>query len=304
MSADGRLPQRGRQQGNSHRRELTRYSRAQWWLGQGVDLVPLRAKTKYLIKGFGAHSKHITTPRQVWFWFERLRCNVGVVCGGCRGLVCADFDDEAAFTTWRSGPGKDFATLMERSFRGFHVFFFASGIPNAYAPGVELKAKGVVAVAPSVHPTGCLYEIVADIPIAILDRAQVAALFPFISDALLIPSPKQQPATPRRDGPASGDDVISRIKAALPVSAEATRLTALKGKGGHYVGLCPFHDDHEPSFWVDDEAGLWGCYSPSCTTNAGGQKAHDVINLRAMWKGVSVQDAIRQLAYEVLSRRE
>jgi DNA primase len=63
---------------------------------------------------------------------------------------------------------------------------------------------------------------------------------------------------------------------------------------------CPFHKDDRPSFWVDDEAGLWGCYSAGCPVNAQGVAAHDVINLRMWAHGISIQAAIRQLATEFL----
>jgi len=35
----------------------------------------------------------------------------------------------------------------------------------------------------------------------------------------------------------------------------------LKRKGKEYVGLCPFHDDHNPSFSVNPSAGLWHCFA-------------------------------------------
>ncbi|MGH9941347.1 MAG: CHC2 zinc finger domain-containing protein [Pyrinomonadaceae bacterium] len=42
---------------------------------------------------------------------------------------------------------------------------------------------------------------------------------------------------------------------------------ALKKRGKQLVGLCPFHDDHEPSFIVDPTKRLWNCLG-AC--NAGG----------------------------------
>lgn len=35
----------------------------------------------------------------------------------------------------------------------------------------------------------------------------------------------------------------------------------LEKKGGAYVGLCPFHDDHHPSLRVDPSKGLYRCFS-------------------------------------------
>ncbi|MGH9943551.1 MAG: CHC2 zinc finger domain-containing protein [Pyrinomonadaceae bacterium] len=43
-----------------------------------------------------------------------------------------------------------------------------------------------------------------------------------------------------------------------------SRGIALKKKGKQLVGLCPFHDDHEPSFIVDPTKQLWNCLGACC----------------------------------------
>ena len=275
------------------------FDRARWWLSQGVDLVPIRSNTKAIITGYGVNSKHITTEKHAWLWFEKLGVNLGVICGGMIGLACVDFDDAEAFDAWQAGPGRGFETLIEQTARGYHVFLSCSELPTVTTKEAEVKAAGVVMSAPSVHPSGKRYEIVNPAPIASLSVEQVKTTFPFVSSALEAMALSPKPAVHRRDLPSAGD-LVSRIKAGRSVLEEAAGLTDLKGRGGHYYGLCPFHDDHEPSFWVDDEAGLWGCYSPRCPTNAGGKKAHDVINLRMFAGHMTARDAIRALANEVL----
>ncbi|KAA3643917.1 MAG: hypothetical protein DWQ07_17525 [Chloroflexi bacterium] len=51
----------------------------------------------------------------------------------------------------------------------------------------------------------------------------------------------------------------------LPQIAEQQGVT-LRKSGGGFVGLCPFHDDHNPSFSIFPTADGWGfkCYSASC----------------------------------------
>jgi hypothetical protein len=34
----------------------------------------------------------------------------------------------------------------------------------------------------------------------------------------------------------------------------------LRTAGGEYMGLCPFHDDHDPSLSVNAEKGVWHCF--------------------------------------------
>jgi hypothetical protein len=275
------------------------FDRARWWLSQGVELVPIRSYAKAIITGYGVNSNHITTEKHAWLWFEKLGVNLGVICGGMIGLACVDFDDAAAFEAWRSESGQTLQTLTEQTDRGYHLYIKCLGLPSISTPAIEIKTHSVVMVAPSVHPSGKRYEIVNPAPIASLTVEQVKTTFPFVSSALEAMALSPKPDVRRRDMPSAGD-LISRIKAGRSVLEEASGLTDLKGRGGHYYGLCPFHDDHEPSFWVDDEAGLWGCYSPRCPTNTGGQNAHDVINLRMFAGHMTARDAIRALANEVL----
>ena len=56
------------------------------------------------------------------------------------------------------------------------------------------------------------------------------------------------------------DAEISRLKQAVPLTrlVEA-RGVVLKGQGHNLIGLCPFHDDREPSLVVDPEKNLWNC---------------------------------------------
>ena len=57
--------------------------------------------------------------------------NLGVVLGGALGLAVADFETIQAWEEWRGTQGKDVRTYMERSGRGFHVFFRGPGLVNA-----------------------------------------------------------------------------------------------------------------------------------------------------------------------------
>jgi len=192
--------------------------------------------------------------------------------------------------------------LIEQTARGYHVFATCPELPSFATPEAEIKTSGIIMVAPSIHPSGKRYEIVNDAPIAAVSLTQVESHFPFVSDYLAAQRNKPESPKPLMQVPLQrhDDDLISRIKAARSVLEEAAELTDLKGHDGHYYGLCPFHDDLEPSFWVDDEAGLWGCYSPRCPSNAGGQKAHDVINLRMFAKHIRAREAIKELADEYL----
>ena len=60
--------------------------------------------------------------------------------------------------------------------------------------------------------------------------------------------------------------------------------------GAHWgVAKCPFHEDTNPSFWVDTERQLCGCFT--CTS-----MPMDVIYLYARLNNLNNADAIRGLA--------
>jgi len=56
------------------------------------------------------------------------------------------------------------------------------------------------------------------------------------------------------------DEELERIKREVSVADLArSRGIELKPHGGNLVGLCPFHDDREPSFVVTPAKNLWHC---------------------------------------------
>ena len=63
----------------------------------------------------------------------------------------------------------------------------------------------------------------------------------------------------------------------------------------HLIGCCPFHDDNEPSFWVDTQTQLCSCRVPSCKTRQRRGKPMDVIEFLARIEGITNGQAIREL---------
>jgi hypothetical protein len=269
-----------------------RYERACWWLAHGVDVVPLKPQSKELQPGYGARKAHITDRDFARRWFLNTDANLGVVLGGPTDLAVADWDAASAYAGWCIRVDAAEATLVERTARGYHWFFMTAGFASVVGPGCEVKTRGVCMVAPSVHPTGQVYQVVQAAPIVTLTADRVAALFPFLSAR-----PPGTPPAPTRAEPVD-KGVIARIKAARPICAELQAAGIILQPAGQatWVGRCPFHDDQTPSLWVNPASGLWGCNRPDCCA-AG---VHDVINFRALWRGVSNQMAIQQLAAEFL----
>jgi hypothetical protein len=260
---------------------------------------------KELQPGYGSRKARITDITFARKWFLNTDANLGVVLGGDASLAVGDWDNVQDYEAWRDAIGAMVDTLTEQTARGYHLFFFVEGLTSAVGNGCEFKANGVCTVSPSVHPSGVVYRIVNDAPIAFIDGERARLLFPFLSEArgkkergdCRNPSAESAYRKWKRGMPVSGG-VIARIKAARSIMDEMNAAGVKLQRGGKnaLVGLCPFHNDHSPSLWVNPESGLWGCNRPDCSA-AG---THDVINFRALEQGISNTAAIKQLANEFL----
>jgi hypothetical protein len=280
---------------------LRRYQRACWWLARGVHILPLKPCSKHIQPGYGPRQAHIDDLSLARKWFLNTDANLGVVLGSGAGLAVADWDDFPSYRLWRASLGAAVDTLTEQSPRGCHLFFFAPDLPSAtgepapaHAGGCEFKTGGACAVFPSTHPSGALYRLVHPAPIAPLDPDSARQLFPFLSGT---PVSKSSTAPEISSRPLARGGLVERIKAARSIRDEVLAAgVALRPAGSStLVGLCPFHDDHSPSLWLNPVSGLWGCNRPDCPA-AG---VHDVINFRALVRGISNRAAIKSLADEL-----
>ena len=65
----------------------------------------------------------------------------------------------------------------------------------------------------------------------------------------------------------------------------------LEKKGNNYIGLCPFHDDKNPSMSVSSQKKVFKCFS--CGT------AGDVVSFVSKIKNISISDALREVGESV-----
>lgn len=82
------------------------------------------------------------------------------------------------------------------------------------------------------------------------------------------------------------DEIRRRVDLVDLVGGHVT----LKKAGRYYKGLCPFHQEKTPSFYVDREKGLWHCY--------GCQKGGDIFSFVMETGNLAFNEAV-----EVLARR-
>jgi DNA primase catalytic core len=90
------------------------------------------------------------------------------------------------------------------------------------------------------------------------------------------------------------EEEIERIKRETDLAAVIrTRGVELKSSGHDLVGLCPFHEDHDPSMRVTPGKGLWRCMACGATGN--------VIQFVQRFDGVSFRHAFELLKSGKLS---
>jgi hypothetical protein len=252
-----------------------REQRALWWLERDFLLIPIQPNSKKIVRGFGMHQDKIGNPERVHRWFGPKTLANLAVCSTSTGLIL-DFDDPDLYKFWASKFPAESRTYTEQTPRGgYHVFAHVwSELRKGFMPikGVELKR--VVLVYPSRvdnRPYGCGAG-------EILDLDATLVLSPLSQAPVKPPEQRIGIRDPRR---------LGRIKSAF----SCLELLKVKDSGPahRFISVpCPFHDDKEPSFWIDTGRNLWGCHA--CGVHG------DVINLYARLKGITdIRVAIREM---------
>jgi Bifunctional DNA primase/polymerase, N-terminal len=264
--------------------------RARWWLRQGVKLLPCQPKSKSIVAGFGSRLRQVTTEPEAAPWWGERSANMAIVLG--RGLVAADFDVADEYWRWVMGAGAGVKTYTELTARGAHVIFSGEGLPSGAGAGCEFKSSGAVLVAPSVHPSGILYRVLCDLPPQKLSIDEALSLFPFLA--------KPKPKSPKPSTPAAASgrmNMLDTIKSNISVVSEleAAGVRQWAAYSFSLTACCPFHQDEHPSLWAMPHVGVWGCNAPSCKAHG----KHDVVNARALRRGITVPEAIREMWAEV-----
>lgn len=84
------------------------------------------------------------------------------------------------------------------------------------------------------------------------------------------------------------ESVIGEIKRRLSILNLVETYLSLKRSGKSYVGLCPFHDDKNPSLHVNEEKGVFHCFA----CGAGG----DIFGFIMRYNNLTFPEAVKELA--------
>ena len=86
----------------------------------------------------------------------------------------------------------------------------------------------------------------------------------------------------------NNEALVKEIKGRLSIINLVESYTSVKKTGKGYVSLCPFHDDSNPSMHIDDDKGLFHCFS----CGAGG----DIFGFYMRYNNLTFPEALNELA--------
>jgi Bifunctional DNA primase/polymerase, N-terminal len=161
--------------GNDHpTKTIALEKQALHWCNRGVPVFPQRRGSRAPLTPHGFKDASCD-PKVVTDFFERHPfADIGGATGNGILVVDVDGDDgEASLLSWVNTHGDLPRTLTQKTRRGFHLFFSTPvDVPSqtgksAPVPGLDIICRGhAITLAPSTHPSGIVYRIVRDLPIA------------------------------------------------------------------------------------------------------------------------------------------
>ena len=258
---------------------------ARHWLSMGVTPIPVAYRSKRPLVAWGYWQKHAPVDYHLREWFGGDDVNLGLLCGGPSRLCVLDFDRVVDYYRWKHDNEDNAHTYTVRTSRGMHVYFQTEETPQtAIADGILIKGEGGYVLAPpSVHPSGHTYRA--------LNGDKIVTV-PSIAD--IMANVETETTKIAVSNPSGEGSMIGWIKDNVSLVRLVSRYTQTKPTSPDlrwWMARCPFHDDHNPSFWIDNRLGICNCFRPDCQT----PRAMDAINFYARIEGVSNDEAIARL---------
>lgn len=265
----------------------------------GFCFIPLINNQKNpVLPSWAEYQRRKPFASEIEEWKKRGYQNFGIVCGRVSdNLVVLDIDRaELLYKLDLTEYTKKTLTVVTQ--KGYHLYFRVDD-PEPFQrrqrtwtdvgeekPHEELRFQGegcyVVSMG-SIHPSGKVYEIMEGSPLSVMvvprsffdeiDRRWRE--YHRISEVEEIP-----PETVRRASE------IDTWKSRINISSIIERyVTPVRRSSKYWQGLCPFHNDHDPSFTVYSDS--WYCFG----CNEGG----DVISFIQKIEDLSFIEAVKKL---------
>ncbi len=271
------------------------------WVNQyirwGISIFPLKERDKKPILSWEEYQHRHPTAEEIQSWVSNGHRNWGAVCGAISGnLVVIDVDKEELF---RELNLDDFAkeTFTVRTGKGYHIYLRVDSPIRRKSliwdgkEELRFQAEGSYVVAcGSLHPTGKEYTHYDGSPVEI-KKYSVSIL---------------EDIEKRWKRYHNLDKIEEKRKVIKESTTRGKDLEEFKRKVGmkliekyvepkrryynYWQGLCPFHDDHNPSFTVYEDTNSWYCF--------GCQKYGDIINFIQEIEHLDFISAIKKIEDE------
>jgi P4 family phage/plasmid primase-like protien len=206
--------------------------------------------------------------------------NYGVLCGHA-GIVVPDLDDPARLDELGI-VARIPDTFMVRTGRdGRHVYLDCAELDHQiglYDPVLkdedgeplhlgEIQSKGQQVVGPgSIHPNGNRYEIINDVPILIISKADLLKIF----DGLILTGIDDPAEEPRRAEKRRRKAGSSSIGDSIPIDQVCWPKDIKKRTGSEVIGSHPLHGSKNgENFSVNTAKNCWHCFRAKHNTGGG-----------------------------------
>ena len=280
------------------------YETARHWTEAGLTVLPVAFMSKKAMVDWKEYQTRLPSYTELSQWFYSSIMNLGLIVGN--GLAVIDFDVMAVFEHWYPTFMAQYpqGTYMVQTRRGMHVYVHTE-LPakNYHNPMLDIKAeRGYVLIPPSVHPSGFEYQVWQDAPILRVNQLTDVLGKEYMPEVECVETVDQfrnqfqNSGTQYRhyDDPFDEAFAASEAGSVQEIRARVSILDLIDAEpsdrsGRWYVAKCPFHDDANPSFWIDTQRGMCGCRK--CNI-----KELDVINLYARLNHLSNQEAIIEMS--------
>jgi hypothetical protein len=275
----------------------------------GIAVIPANYKTKIPKFAWEKYKTELPTEYEIYEWFGHGKLhNYGVVVGW-RDLVILDFDDMGKYYKWNlwtldQADGSDADRAGRHGFRvssgrGVHVYLRMKGVKqNRHISGLDIKGNGMCLGPGSTHATGKVYGAATE-QIVFPVVAGLETVLPekwmdemTTGEAVVGMNVVERFGVEEKDPfdviSGVGGDLVGMIRKRYKME---TMIAGTVQTGEHwFMGLCPFHEDRHPSFWIDSKKQIGNCQRCSFA------KPLDVINLYARLNRLGDDQAIRILA--------
>lgn len=285
---------------------------------KGFSVFPVKYGQKYPYAGFTWKKYQTEKPsfEQTVEWFKQYpHSNIAILTGKVsNNLLVVDFDNITKYVEWLTSD-RYIETYTIRTGRGYHCYFYIENMPkHTYKLNlVDIKNTGYVLSAGSLHPSGKVYQVHLDKPIATIASLDVILGL----ELVCYDEVTQTQSPPHHSKPVALSDDFDSLLAEcaalakrLPkdicdqIKAKLDILSVLGLSNNDVVTVgkrqkveCPVHDDHNPSLDVDLKTNRCFCYCPSCALHS--PHGNDVINLYAIMHGLSDKQAMIALAKQL-----